>query len=371
MALGARDPIDGPAGVATRLREGGLAYQVFETKASDPHEDPAKSYPARFVSEAHRHGLLPYAAFYQLRTLGRSPGHDGQAAQLRATFLNRSLMRTYWRNVRRFLQALGSAAVPAAVVVEPSVWALMEANLAPIPALPNSVPVLVGDVGLKELRGLPDTLPGLAGGWLALRNRYAPEALLGYGVNDYGTSFDLSRQLPPDPTLVAAARAAAQFYIDLKIFDFASLEISYNEEGKDPDRLNVYSSAEKQGVVTFVREFVRTTKMPMVLDSVPRGNSVMKTIDDDDFHWRDSWVQWLIGTDDFSGLKKLRDAGAIGIAFGVGDQATATCFCDAANDGVTNDGRRGRLATSADDDGGYFAQRAAALRRVGGVALAP
>jgi hypothetical protein len=226
-------------------------------------------------------------------------------------------------------------------------------------------------MGFKELQDLPDTLPGLAGGWLALRNRYAPKVLLGYGVNDYGTSFDISRDLPPHRTLVAAARAAALFYINLEIFDFASLEIAYNEEGKDPNRLNLYSPAEKDGVVTFVREFVRSTKMPMVLDSVPRGNTVMKTIDDDDFHWRDSWVQWLIGTNDFSGLKKLRDAGAIGIAFGVGDEATATCFCDAAKDGVSNDGRRGRLATSADDDGGYFAQRAAALGRAGGVALIP
>jgi serine/threonine-protein kinase len=371
MALGTEDPRGEPANLAKLLKGGGLAYQAFGINPPGAHEDPAKPYAAWFASEAHRHGLLPYAAFYQLRTLGQPPGHDGQAPQLRATFRDRSLMQTYWRNVRRFLRALGSAAVPAAVVVEPSVWALMEADLAPSGALPNRVSVHVSDVGLTELRSLPDTLPGLARGWLALRNRYARKVQLGYGVTDYGTGFDISRQVWPHRTLVAAARAAGQFYMDLTIFDFASLEIAYDEEGQDPNRLMVYSPAEKDGVVTFVREFVRTTKMPMVLDSVPRGNSVMKTIDDDAFHWRDSWVQWLIGTDDFSGLTKLRDAGAIGIAFGVGNgnERNATCFCDAAKDGVTNDGRRGRPATSADDDGGYFAQRAAALRRAGGLAL--
>jgi hypothetical protein len=283
-------------------------------------------------------------------------------------------MRTYWRNVRRFLQALGSASVPAAVVVEPSVWALMQRSLTPNPtllSLPDSVRAHVGDLGFKELRGLPDTLSGVARGWLALRNRYARKVLLGYGVNDYGANVDISRQLESHRALVAAGRTAGQFYFDLPFFDFASLEIAYSEEGQNPNRLDVYSPAEKEAVVTFVREFVRTTKMPMVLDSVPQGNSVMKTIDDHDFRWRDSWVQWLIGTEDFSGLRKLRDAGAIGIAFGVGNgnAPNATCFCDAAEDGVTNDGRRGTVATSADDDGGYFAQRAAALRRAGGLSL--
>ncbi len=371
MALGTEDPRGEPANLAKLLKDGGLAYQAFGIPRPGAHEDPTKPYATWFASEAHRHGLLPYAAFYQLRALGRPRGHDGEAPQLRETFRNRSLMRTYWRNVRRFLRALGSAAVPAAVVVEPSVWALMEHQLATFSAPPDSVYVHVSDVGLKELRDLPDTLPGLARGWLALRNRYARNVQLGYGVTDYGTGFDISHQVWPHRTLVAAARAAGQFYMDLKVFDFASLEIAYDEEGKDSNRLYVYSPAEKDGVVTFVREFVRTTKMRMVLDSVPRGNSVMKTIDDKDFHWRDSWVQWLMGTDDFNGLRKLRDAGAIGVAFGVGHtRNAATCFCDAANDGVTNDGRRGTVATSADDDGGYFAQRAAALRRAGGIALA-
>jgi hypothetical protein len=132
----------------------------------------------------------------------------------------------------------------------------------------------------------------------------------------------------------------------------------------------VYSDAEKEGVLTFVREFARVSGSPVVLEWVPLGNTVMRTIDDSDFHWRDSWVEWLLGDARFTGLRRMRDAGVIGVKFGGSrPDATNTCPCDAARDGVTNRGRRGRRATSPDDDGGYFADRMEALRRAGGLAL--
>jgi hypothetical protein len=169
--------------------------------------------------------------------------------------------------------------------------------------------------------------------------------------------------------LTAAARDAGRFYRSLGPFDFAALEIAYSEEGQNPDPHEVYSPAEKQAVVAFVREFVRTSGMPMVLEGVPLGNAVSRAIDDTPYHWRDSWVQWLIGTDAFTGLRALRDAGSIGIQFGVAHDDAETCPCDAAQDGITNGAERGTVSTSADDDGGYLATRMAALRRAGGLAL--
>jgi hypothetical protein len=65
----------------------------------------------------------------------------------------------------------------------------------------------------------------------------------------------------------------------------------------------------------------------------------------------------------------FRDAGVIGVHFGVSSGETATCACDAAADGVTNDGSRGSPSLSAGDEGGYFADRAGAMRRAGGLRL--
>ena len=65
----------------------------------------------------------------------------------------------------------------------------------------------------------------------------------------------------------------------------------------------------------------------------------------------------------------MREAGVIGVMFGVNVGENETCPCDAAKDGVTNDGRYPERSTSADDDGGYLADRAAALREAGGLPL--
>ena len=107
----------------------------------------------------------------------------------------------------------------------------------------------------------------------------------------------------------------------------------------------------------------------MVLEGVPLGNTVSKSISDRPFHWRDSWVQWLIGDKRFSGLRRMHDAGVIGVLFGVSYAEGETCPCDAAHDGVTNDGKYPQRATSSDDDGGYFAERMAALNQAGGLPL--
>jgi serine/threonine-protein kinase len=373
MALGHYDPVDGAAGAAKRLGRGGLTPEVFGGDAAareDWSNNPDQLSPARFVAQAHREGLMPYAIYYQLRTIGQA-GQDAEGPQLRRTLADPELMEAYWRNVRLFLKSLGSARRPVAVSLESGVWPLLEQNLGFVGARPDTIDALVGASGLPELRGLPDTLPGVAQGWVRLRNRYAPQALLGYRMADYGTNVDISRRLPAEATLVAAGRDAGHFYLELAVLDFAGLEIAYSEEGQNPNRIDVYSPEEKEGVVTFVREFVRTTGMPMIIDDVPLGNTVMKTIDDGPYHWRDSWVEWLIGTDRFSGLRRLRDAGVIGVHFGVSSGETETCACDAAQDGVTNGGRRGRVATSPDDDGGYLAERMTALRRSGGMSLAP
>jgi hypothetical protein len=373
MALGYSDPLRGPAGAAERLGPGGLTYEAYGGDAAagqDWSNAPAQVAPGDFVTEAHRSGLLPYGIYYQLRALGRSGKDDALGPGLRKTLVDRDLMRIYWGNVRSFLRSLGSAGRPVAVSVEPSVWALLQQGVRASAAGPRDVRALVGGAGLHELAGLADDLPGVARGWLRLRDRYAPHAVLGFGVTDYGTNVDISWALPSRATLIAAARDAGRFYRTLGPLDLASLEIAYSEEGQNPNPRDVYSPAEKQAVVAFVREFVRISGMPMVLESVPLGNSVSRAIDDTPYHWRDSWVQWLIGTDTFAGLRALRDAGAIGIQFGVAHDEAETCPCDAAQDGITNGAERGTVSTSADDDGGYLAARMAALRRAGGLALA-
>ena len=60
----------------------------------------------------------------------------------------------------------------------------------------------------------------------------------------------------------------------------------------------------------------------------------------------------------------------MGIAFGVDDYPSSiACRCDAAGDGVTNGGTEGKTSTSADDDGGYMAERLQAYAATGGLSV--
>jgi hypothetical protein len=279
-------------------------------------------------------------------------------------------MRIYWGNVRELMRSLGSTGKPVAISYESSFFPMLQEHLDAEGTHAEDVYAVVGDSGLPELRGAPNNLRGFAGAWRDLRDRYASEVLLGYLFADYGSGIWIRKGPWPRRTVLAAASTSADFFLELKgDFDFAALEVAHHEAGEQLNDKTVYSSEEKAALVDFTREFVRVADVPVMLDRVPVGSTASRAITDRPYHWRDSWVQWLMGGDDFSGLREPRAAGVIGMDFGVATGGVATCPCDAAGDGVTNDGEQGSPSTSADDGGGYLAARAAALRRVGGLPL--
>ncbi len=91
-----------------------------------------------------------------------------------------------------------------------------------------------GPPGARGTRGRPARASRGDGSGCATATRR--DAVLGFGVTDYGTNVDISRQLPSRATLIAAARDAGHFYIEPGDFDFAALEIAYSEEGQNPNR---------------------------------------------------------------------------------------------------------------------------------------
>lgn len=379
LAVGLSDAVDGDPGIARRTGRGaGLATLNIggDAKAGEDWSRDPTIKLGQFVSEAVANGLMPYVGYYEIRALGRSAaGSDAEAADLVRTLKDPELMALYWRNVRALLQQLGRTGRPVAVSVESGFWALLEADLATRGGAPGDVKALVGGSGVPELRGLPDTLPGFAAGWKALRDRYAKRVLLGYVLDEYGSpGLDLSRTTPSRATLRRAARRSGAFHLAVttgstsRPFDFAAYEVGYSEETSSPDARR-FSAAEKRSVAGYLREFVRVTGTPVVLEGVPLGNTATRATTDQAFHWGSSWVQWLFGDARFTQLRALRDAGVIGMTVGFEPGKDATCACDAADDGITNDGPRGATSSSADDDGGYLAARLAALRKAGGLPL--
>src|SRR4051812_5412232 len=376
-SLGYTDQVEYQKGSARRLGAGGSYSNIYYGDAAakkDWSHDPQQQDPREFILQTADAGLFPYIGLYSIRTLGMSKkGVDAEGPELRRILTSPRLMKIYWNNVKKFLKRVGGADEPAAVSLDSNFYSTLEKDLNASGERPSTVQARIALSGLPELKGLPNNLIGFAQAWQKLKTLYAPKALLGYMFDDWASAgVDISRDSPDATTVRDSARAAANFYLDVAAnnLDFAALTVNgEQQEGENPSSQNVYSPSEKEALVEFIREFVRVADVPVVLEGVPLGNTASRAITDKNFHWHDSWVQWLIGNKDFGGLKKMRDAGVIGIQFGTGYGPDETCPCDAAKDKVTNGGPYGEKSTSPDDDGGYFASRVAALLRHGGLAL--
>ena len=162
-----------------------------------------------------------------------------------------------------------------------------------------------------------------------LRDELAPNVLLAYHMSGWGTRHDIVHEKPPDAVVERYAAQSAAFYRALHTkFDVAFEDFSDRDAG--------------------------FSQMDNTWD-----------------HYQDNRVQWLLGAGSRARLRAYAAAGFAGFLFGRGADG-ATCACDAAGDGVTNpapvDGNTAR-SVSADDDGGYFEQRAALYYRSGGLTL--
>ena len=116
---------------------------------------------------------------------------------------------------------------------------------------------------------------------------------------------------------------------------------------------------------------MKLTGLRMVAWQIPLGNTVMRAMNNTWDHFQDNRVQWLLGPGGRAHLRAYAAAGFAGFLFGRGADG-ATCACDAAKDGVTNPAPingNTQPSVSADDDGGYFKQQAAAYYRAERVQL--
>ncbi|WP_183094760.1 hypothetical protein [Nocardioides stalactiti] len=344
--------------VATEVFSGGDPLEPGVQASTGP--EPT----ARTVAALLDSGVPARVKYYALQQVGQGGGNVGED-ELFEVLDDDELMSAYWTNVRDLLARLGDLDAPVDLVAESDLPGLV------LSAYPDatSVPTAVGRTGVPGLDGLPDSFAGWAQGWLALRDELAPRVRIGLTVSPWQVGNDFLPDVPSAMEVEMWAAAFGDSYATLGArYDFLDTILTYAEAGArgprylaGPDFFDV--------LLTWVGAISAATDTRVVLDNVPVGNGVYATMDDSPYHYRDSWVEWLLGSDDFAGLVALRDAGAIGIVFGVDiEPSSMTCPCDAAEDGVTNGGR-GNEATSPDDDGGYLAERLQYYSTTGGVPL--
>src|SRR5215210_5857877 len=147
----------------------------------------------------------------------------------------RNTMRAWYRDLALFLRRAGAFRSTRIVLhVEPDLWGYLQQRARGDRA--SSIPAAVSSTGLTSLRGLPNNASGLARAIVRLRDRLAPNVLLGYHVSVWGTGVDISLQDPTAGQVDGLAARAGKFMrsldarFDLSFAEFDDRDSGFNEK---------------------------------------------------------------------------------------------------------------------------------------------
>ena len=336
---------------------------------------PDGAFVSEYIRESQDNGLIPVFTYYMLYQ--SAPGNrqreaDGVAANLG----NRETMRAYYEDLRLLFQRAGAAPRGR--------WCCTWSRTCG--ATPSSgrgettrprCRSRSGPPGLPEVSGLPDTMTGFAQAIVLLRDRYAPQVLLGYHVSTWGTGTDILYADPPDATVDALAARSAAFYrglrapFDLAFAEFSDRDAGFKREQYKDNGASWWEAEDFRRHVRFLGAFGRLTQRRLVLWQIPFGNTRMRAQNNTWNHYQDNKVEVLLDDPTRGRLQEYVEAGVVAFLFGRGADG-ATCPCDSNKDGVTNpapiNGNE-RASLNEDDDGGYFKERAQAYYASGALLL--
>jgi hypothetical protein len=373
--------LDGEGGAADLARRGSVnaRYQYLAGGVNTKNPWPAWGrgdgrFVSDYVAESREAGLLPVFTFYEIRQSLPGASERDEAKAVLDNLRNATTMRAYFENVRLLMQRLGAQDASAVVHVEPDLWGYAQQSRGDDPRATRAA---ISTSGVSELAGLPDDLAGFARAWERLRDRYAPNVVLGYALSIWGTNKDIAISNEPDAAVDHLAGRAARFAraaapgFEVVFGEFNDRTSGYaRARGAGPEAW--WDAADFRRHARFLRTVNAQDRRAIVLWQIPLGNTVMRSMDNTPRHYQDNRVQWLLSPRGrYEHLRSYRAAGAVAVLFGSG-QGDDTHASDAAGDGVTNpapiNGNR-RRATNADDDGGYFHDRARAYQRAGPLRL--
>jgi hypothetical protein len=338
---------------------------------------PDGSFVTAYLRDSSQHGTVPVFTYYMLTQSapGRGNGpNEPEAVQANVT--NVDTMRAYFQDLRLFfLRAGASGPRPVVLHVEPDLWGFLHQQAKVDDAA--RIPMVVGSAGLPELADLPDNLAGFAQAIVRLRDRSAPNVLVAYHVSAWGSGIDLFVSNALDGTVDEVARREALFYRSLGAeFDLAFAEFSdrdaafkqyiYRDKGR-----SWWDADDFARHLRFLSRFVEQTGKRIVLWQIPLGNTRMRAMNNTWNHYQDTRVEWLLDDPGREHLRQYAGAGVIALLFGRGADG-ATNAADSAGDGITDPppiNGNDRPSLNADDDGGYFRERAAAYYREGALPL--
>jgi len=339
----------------------GLRYQYLAGGVNTGHGwqiwNPGGAFVTYYDTESRAHHMVPVFSYYQLRQSLPGAGIADEATADLGNLDNPATMRAYFLDLRAFFVRAATAGGPVVLHLEPDLFGYIEQHARRGDAA--TVPAAVAATGLPALTGLPDTAAGFAQAVLALRDRLAPNVIVGYPISIWGTLVDIHLNHPSAAEVDAMAAKSVAFYRSLHAdFDVIFTEVADRDAGYaqvvDHQTDAWWHPVDFARDLRFLTDFHGAVPKPIVMWQIPLGNTLSPVLDNTPYHYRDNKVQWLLGSR--AHLEAYVRAGLVAFLFG-GGQSQDTDAGDASGDGRP-------------DDGGYFDARARAYYRAGAITLA-
>jgi hypothetical protein len=265
--------------------------------------NPDGTFASLYVQDSWAHSEIPVLSYYVMLQSGQSLGDE--AATDLGHMRDPQLMEQYWRDVTLLFQRIAGKKT-VVVHVEPDLWGYLEQA---------NATALASQFAQK---------------WIALRNQYAPNALLAYHMSGWGTKHDIVYEDPADATVRQYARQSAAFYnalharFDLSFEDFSDRDAGFYEKQQGNSK-TWFTPADFHRHLLYGATFVKATKLRMVAWQIPLGNTFLN---DTWAHYRDNRVQWLLGAGNRPHLRAYVVAGYVGFMFGGGADGTTSAYTD-------------------------------------------
>jgi hypothetical protein len=369
---------DGPGGAAAvhAMAPFGFRYQYLAGGANTGRG--WTSWGSDFVSaysrESRNVGMIPVFTYYMLYQ--SSPGGSmGESSGIAANLGNSVTMAAYYNDLKQFFLQAAAAGGTTVLHVEPDLWGYVQQRAAGDDS--RTVAAKVGGSGMPDVAGLPDNIAGFAQAIVRLRDRYAANVLLGFHVSTWATGNDFIYSDPSDATVDALGVRSGRFYqslgarFDVSFAEFTDRDAGFKQAEYGDGGASWFTADDYRRHATWIGAFVRTARLRVVLWQIPFGNTKMRAVNNTWNHYQDNKVEWLLDDPSRSHLDTYRRAGVVALLYGRGAGGT-TCPCDANNDGVTNPpaiNGNNRTSLNADDDGGFFRERAAAYYATGAMSV--
>jgi hypothetical protein len=283
-------------------------------------------------------------------------------------------MANYYKDFTALMKQLRQYGGAAVVHVEPDMFGYLESAS----STPASLTASVASSGNADVTAYPNTVAGFGRALLHLRDLYAPNVIMAAHVSTWmwslstDASLDVAQIAKKDAAFMTGLGDWDLFFTDISDRDAAYYQFVVRDGGahwwdatnqKYPNfkRLNAWAAA-----------FTAAAQKRLVIWQIPIGNTLMKTVNNTNFHYQDNREQyWLQNYPNNQAISDLAQSGVIGLLFGAGNGGTTQNY-DAAKDGITNPAPingNSRVSTYPDDDGGLLRLNVGNYYRSGGTPL--